>query len=184
MRRSLRIVWQRALRRLGWFGLCGVGLLLLSAAGAALLPVLSRDTQDLARRVAQARTRVEVQTRSTEAAATPASERMTIAELTASLPSLAQNASDLEKLFELAFAHKVVLNKADYQWLNEPRAPLATYSVTLPVRQSYAVIKQFSAEVLRALPHVALDELRLERNEAGIAELEARLRFTFIYRGL
>jgi hypothetical protein len=109
-------------------------------------------------------------------------EPAALAELGASLPTLERNAADLEQLFALARAHHVALTRGDYQFGNEPNATLLTYSVTLPVHQSYATIKQFSADVLRALPHAALEELRLERAEAGAADLDGRLRFTLTYR--
>ena len=44
------------------------------------------------------------------------------------------------------------------------------------------MIKDFVADALRALPHAALLELRLERTDAEASMLEARLRLTLTYR--
>ncbi len=181
MKRTLRIVWQRTQRRLGWMGLLGGALLLAAAAVAAALPGLDAESESLARRLdrehGQARPLLHA-----PAALTPDRQQV-LADFGARLPALADNAADLEKLFGLAQAHKLELFKGDYQLAAAARAPVQTYSVTLPVHQSYAVLKRFSAEVLRALPHAMLDELRMERHDAGSTEVDARVRFTLIYKG-
>ena len=74
------------------------------------------------------------------------------------------------------------LNKGEYQLKREPNAPFVTYTATFPMRNDYATFKDFAAEVLRALPHVSMDELRMARNDAGATALDSVVRFTFVYR--
>jgi hypothetical protein len=179
--RTLQIAWQRTQRRLGWAGLGGAALLLAGVAAALALPGAQQRAQALSEQLERVRGAVVPPP---AAVASPAQDRQqALAELGARLPRLRDNAADLAKLFALAQAHKLDLAKGDYQLGTDPRAPLQTYSVTLPVQQSYAALKTFSAEVLRALPHAALDELRLERHDAASTQADARLRFTFIYQG-
>jgi hypothetical protein len=179
--RTLHIVWQRTQRRLGWAGLGGAALLLAGVAAGLALPGAQQRTQVLAQQLARLQGDAGA-LNATPGDATPSRQQM-LADLGTNLPRLSQNAADLSKLFALADIHKLELDKGDYQLGADPRAPLQTYTVTLPVRQSYAVLKKFSAEALRALPHAALDELRLERHDAASTQAEARLRFTLIYRG-
>lgn len=181
MKQSFQVIWRRTQRRLGWTGLGGAALLLAGVAIAAALPGLQAGIQTLEQRLARAQAQAGALPNTPTAAAPD--PQQALAALSARLPNLVDNAADLEKIFALAQAHKLELDKGDYQLGADARAPLQTYSVTLPVHASYAVLKKFSAEVLRALPHAALDELRLERHDAASLDTDGRLRFTLIYRG-
>jgi hypothetical protein len=199
MNRLLLVVWRRLQRRLGWTGLCGAAALLAGAAGAVALGELRARQESLGQRIAPAHAQAVQQPLSAAppgqagqlehgSAAQPrgaaaAPEALSLAHLSAQLPRLSENAADLEKLFALATVHQLTLAKGDYQLAADAASPVQAYTVTLPATQSYAVLRQFSAEVLRALPHAALDELRLERADAASTEAHARLRFTLIYRG-
>ena len=55
-------------------------------------------------------------------------------------------------------------------------------TATFPIRNDYGTLKDFSADVLTALPHVSMDELRMTRDAAGSASLDAVVRFTLFYR--
>ncbi len=184
--RALHIVRLRLQRRLGWAGLGGAALLLAAAAAALALPGLQADTETLAQRLkrAQSDTQALVQQRS----ASPDSAQSgraprTLAEFGAQLPALRDNAADMGTLLRLAETHKLALAKGDYQLSSDPRAPVQSYSVTLPLHGSYATLKKFSAEALRALPHAVLDELRMERLDAASTDVDARVRFTLLYKG-
>ena len=184
--RALHIAWLRLQRRLGWAGLGGAARLLAGAAAALALPGLQADTEALARSLARARadTQALVQQRADSPESKHSSRApQTLAEFSAQLPALRDNAADLATLFRLADAHKLALAKGDYQLSSDPRAPVHSYSVTLPVHGPYATLKKFSAQALRALPHAVLDELRMERLDAASTDVDARVRFTLLYRG-
>jgi hypothetical protein len=178
LRTPIRVAGLRAWRRLGAVGLGGALLLLAALSLAVLTPRLVAHNQAQAQRLAQ--WQAEPARPVAPATAPPAVEPLD--PLGSALPTLAHNAADLDQLFALARTHRITLQRGDYQFAQEPHAALLTYSITLPVHQTYATIKQFSADVLRALPHAALDELRLERIDSGSADLDARLRFTLFYR--
>lgn len=184
--RALHIARLRLQRRLGWAGIGGAALLLAAAVAAFALPGRQADTQALAQRLQ--RTQSDTQALVQQRAASPDSAQAnrappTLAEFSAQLPALRDNAADLATLLRLADAHKLALVKGDYQLGSDPRAPVQSYSVTLPVHGNYATLKKFSAEALRALPHAVLDELRMERLDAASPDVDARVRFTLLYKG-
>jgi hypothetical protein len=51
------------------------------------------------------------------------------------------------------------------------------------VQSQYGALKDFIADVLRALPNASMDDLRMSRSNAGSTTLDTVVRFTFVYRG-
>ena len=178
MNRLLLIGWQLALRRLGYTGLSSLVLLALAAVTLAWMPQMSRQAESI-------RTSLDVQA-STVARQGPPARRPTsgeqLVEFMSRFPPLTQCSSDLGAVFAIAGRHKVVLAKGDYQLKAEPNTSLVSYSVTFPVRNEYAALKAFTADILEAMPHVALDELRMSRADSGSGALDSLVRFTFVYR--
>ena len=179
MNRLLRQAWRRSLWHLSGPGLLALGLLGITLAIALWLPPLQQRSEELRAALAA---RVELAT----APVVPAPPRKTRLELAAEfidgLPMLAQSASDLDKVFALAARRKLALPKGDYQLKQEPNAALASYIVTFPVRSEYGALKDFVADVLEALPHAAMDDLRMSRPDAASVVLDSMVRFTFAYR--
>ena len=99
-------------------------------------------------------------------------------------PAMNRNAEDLAQIFAAAQGHHVQLTKGEYQLKADPGAAFVVYTATFPLHGDYDAIKGFSADVLDALPHVAMDELHLSRDNAGSTALDAVVRFTFYYRSL
>jgi hypothetical protein len=97
-----------------------------------------------------------------------------------SFPPVTQQVDDLAFLVKEAKAAGVQLARADYNLRAEPTLGLTTYQVNLPVQARYATLRRFTAGVLNARQNAALDELSLERKEGD--EIQARVRFTFVYR--
>jgi type II secretory pathway pseudopilin PulG len=174
-----RRLWQRLLRSLGVSGLIGIALLLLATALATWTPRL-RQQAALVHETAQARQLAITQQRAQSAQVPPLRQQLDLFAL--GFPQLSQNAGDLEKLFAVARQHRVELPKGEYKFSTEPNSPFVTYSATFPIKQGYGRIKEFAADVLRDLPHAAMDELRLERSDAGATTLDARIRITLTYR--
>jgi hypothetical protein len=96
-------------------------------------------------------------------------------------PALTQSANDLEQVFALAKRRNIDLLKGDYQLKSEANTSLVSYTATFPVRNEYGALKAFAADVLQALPHVSMDELRMSRADSGSGALDSVVRFTFIY---
>jgi hypothetical protein len=176
---ALRLRWRQALRRLGPSGLAALPLLAAALVLAAATPPLSRRAEQLAQALAR---RGAAATRPAPALDGPPPLARQISGFVASFPPLAQSSSDLDAVFQSAGRHQVQLLKGEYQLKNDPGAPLLTYSAAFPVHADYAALREFSADVLRALPHASMDELRMARSDAGSVALDSVVRFTFVYR--
>jgi hypothetical protein len=179
MNRLMHRVWQRVARRIGYPGLLALGLLIPTAIIALWMPHLSRRADELrAALVSQADAAIRQ--------AQPARRRLSssdqVGEFVAGFPLLAQNSIDLEKVFATAKRRNVALLKGEYQLKHDPNGSLVFYTAAFPVRNEYGALKDFTADVLEALPHVSLDELRMARTDAGSSVLDAVVRFTFVYR--
>ena len=179
MKRTLQRLWMRLVRTLGYPGLAGLALLVPALALAAWLPRLQRDSMDATAALA---IKARAAARRLQASPRALSDGDVTREFVASFPLLEQNAADLDAILVAASHHHVALLKGEYQLKVDPSAPFMTYTATFPIRDNYATLKDFSADVLTALPHVSMDELRMTRDAAGSASLDAIVRFTFFYR--
>jgi hypothetical protein len=175
----LNRLWHRLLRRIGAQGLIGLVLLVAALVLIAWAPSLLREAAEL-RETAQARHTAllgAIRARDQQPSA-----QQQMQKFSASFPTRDRNAEDLREVFAAARRHEVALNKGEYQFNADPASPFVTYAATFPVREGYGDIKKFTSDVLRSLPHAAMEELRLERSDAGATVLDARIRITLIYR--
>ena len=171
-------LWWRARLRLGLAGLIALALAVPTLAIAVWLPELSRDGDALKAALAA---KMEAASRAPAPAQRPLSSSERTQEFVSRFPPLARNADDLEKVFALAKARRIDLTKGEYQLKAEPNAPLVFYTATFPVQNEYGALKAFAADVLQALPHVSMDELRMSRPDARVGALDSTVRFTFVY---
>jgi hypothetical protein len=179
MSRTLQRAWQSLLRRVGRTGLIALALLIPTAVIALAMPRLDRQTDALRAALAA---KADAMVRMAPPPRRIMSSGEQVLEYVAGFPPLAQSASDLEKVFDTAKRRNVTLAKGDYQLKAEPNAPLVSYIVTFPLHNDYGALKAFTADVLTALPHVSMDELRMTRGDASGAVLDSVVRFTFVYR--
>ena len=84
----------------------------------------------------------------------------------------------LKEIFALADRHALVLRQGEYRSSLDRAGGFATYQVNLPVKGRYDAIWAFAFDVLRALPHAALDDVSFRRDAIGEESVEARLRLT------
>ncbi|MFO1270725.1 MAG: hypothetical protein U1F50_03425 [Rubrivivax sp.] len=176
-----RRAWRRALRRFGPFGLAGLSLMSLAALVAAFGPRLDRGTEDL-RQALEARRVAAAAPKAASAPEEALGDQERLERFVGTFPPLAQNAQDMAAVFDSAERAHVVLAKADYAVRSEAGSPFIAYTATFPLREPYGAIKAFTANVLRALPHAALEEMRMGRPDVGGTVLEASVRFTLVYR--
>jgi hypothetical protein len=179
MRASLTRLWHRLLRRLGALGLIGLALLAGALVLLAWTPRLLREAAEFSE---TAQTRQTALLGALRSHGQAPSTQQQLQQFSANFPTRDRNAEDLRQVFALARRHKVALNKGEYQLLAESNSPFVTFAVTFPVREGYADIKKFTSDVLRSLPHAAMEELRLERSDAGASVLDARIRINLFYR--
>jgi hypothetical protein len=177
--RLVQRVWRRALRQFGTAGVVALVLLVPALAIGLSIPTLYRHTDELRATLV---TRADEITRKVQPVRRRVSSGEQVIEFVGAFPQLSQSAADLEQVFAAAKRYNVSLVKGDYQLKAEPNTPLVAFTATFPVRNEYAALKAFTADVLTALPHVSLDELRMARADAGTGMLDSVVRFTFIYR--
>jgi hypothetical protein len=173
--------WPRRLReRVGVPGLIGLALLGAGAALAAYAPRVTGEAEALHAAAERARSRLgEVQRQAVRQPA-PAQQA---AELRAWFPPVQRATADLRVLFDTARKNRIELAHGEYALVPAADASrLQRYEIVLPVRQRYVTIKGFVAELLNAVPHASLAELRIERSAANVEQLDARVHLTLFYR--
>jgi len=179
MNAAWRGLWFRLLRRYGPFTLLAVAL--LAAALVVAVWALELDRQADAMRVSAAARRA-----ASPANAAPLVRQMPLAEqldeFVGAFPPMQSSAADLEQVFRSAKHHNLQLPKGEYKFNHNLNEPLASYTATLPVRGDYRSIRDFSADVLRAVPNATMEDLHMARSSADSTMLEAIVRFTFVYR--
>ena len=88
---------------------------------------------------------------------------------------------EVEKLWVTAAEYKIDLEKGEYR-LESAGPGLARYRVTLPVRASYAQIRNFINFILKEIPTASIDGLRFERKKISETQLDAQIRLTLYFR--
>ena len=179
MNTALRGLWLRLLRRVSPYTLLAVALLLAAAGVLVWTQALDRQSDTLRRALATRRAAQPANT-------APVQRQMPLGEqvdaFVDAVPALQASATDLEQVFRSADLHKLQLPKGEYKFKQSPNEPLASYTATFPVHADYGSIRDFCADVLRALPNASMEELRMARSSADSTVLEAVVRFTFVYR--
>jgi hypothetical protein len=165
---------RRILEALGAPGVIGIGVLVFC------LPFYLASVAPAEREVAK---RSAAAAKTTRLAGQPVSAPDGAADLERfyrRFPTLDALQSELESLYAHARASKLQLAQGEYRL--EKGAGLASYRVTLPVRGSYAQVRQFVGHVLKDMPTASLDAVRFDRRKAGDAQLEAQVRLTIYLR--
>lgn len=96
-------------------------------------------------------------------------------------PPLEKLPDQLERVYGFARAANLELLQGEYR-LETPRAGMSAYRIALPVRGSYAQIRQFVGTTLKDMPTASLDAVRFERKRIGDPQLEAQVRMTVYFR--
>jgi Tfp pilus assembly protein PilO len=88
-----------------------------------------------------------------------------------------------------AFKQGLRLNRGDYKFTQIKQSKVAgnqyasRYEIVLPVSGQYAQIRQFIANVLYSQPALALSSVKIQRENALAANVEARLVFVLFLQG-
>lgn len=173
---TLTGLWHRTLRQIGPLGIAAGALI----AGAVILGLWTRQLD------------MQGSALDATAAATPGPAPVVplqhvplsqqIGEFVGAFPPVSQNPDDLNEVFISAKRHNIQLPRGEYRLKTEAKKPLVVFTATFPVTTDYGAMRDFCADVLRALPNVSLDELRMARNSSGGTALESSVRFSFVYR--
>jgi hypothetical protein len=164
-----------------WPAVVACALLLLAAA-VALVAVPWQQQQLEDQRAAADAERRRVLARSKNAASGPAAETDPVARFVAGLPAPMQRQPRVAALLSLAEAHGLQLRRSEYRYASESSLRAARYRVSLPVSGSYAAVRRFIEAALQGDPALALDSLRIKRDNTQTATLQAELVFSFLMR--
>jgi hypothetical protein len=96
-------------------------------------------------------------------------------------PPLEKLPDQLDRVYGIARAANLELLQGEYR-LEIPRTGMLAYRITLPIRGSYAQIRQFVGATLKDMPAASLDALRFERKRIGDPQLDAQVRLTVYFR--
>jgi hypothetical protein len=167
-------------RSLGRYGIAA-GVLACSSIGLGVWAVQLDAQGVLLRQRAQTQA-TTVAAVPVESPVKPATIGQHIDSFVETFPPLSQSPTDLETVFSSARGRDIKLLKGDYQFKNDVNSALVVLTATFPVNAAYTTTREFVADVLRAIPNASMDELRMARSAANVAELDSSIRFSFVYR--
>jgi Tfp pilus assembly protein PilO len=98
------------------------------------------------------------------------------------LPTRSALPTVLATVVSQATAAGLQLERGDYEFTHARSGLISRYRVTLPVRGTYGQVRSFVDNTLASLPAVALESLKLERDDIGDEELQADLQFAVMVR--
>jgi hypothetical protein len=167
--------WQRLTGAVGWPILCGggafvVGLLLMGAAAFY---------NHRARALTEARTPIAPET----AAVSGVPSQAPPSELfLTQLPADATHLDDIGWIFKIAKEQGVNLGAVTYRAETTGAIPVVVRSMEVRVDEEYPKLKMFLAQMLRDLPHLSVDEIRIEQGNVPTGKLQATVHLSLIYR--
>lgn len=161
---------ERLLRRLGAFGVLGIGVLF--ACAAFYVSALAPAAQELAaQRVALERLRARTPYQPVAASGRAEDLRR----FYSLFPASGDLTNEVERLHRLARRAGLDLAQGEYR-LERRTVGLWAYRVNLPVRGTYAQLRAFGSSVLKEMPVASIEALRFERKKAADPQLEAQVR--------
>ncbi|MDV6343933.1 hypothetical protein [Nitrosomonas sp. Is37] len=173
----IQIRWQ--ITRLNLIGKIGLGLFVLSIVffWAAVLPQ-KEALHKLKEQVASMQ-----QTQVESAAPTQLDDSQALKVFYDFFPSIDSSPYWIKELDKIAKKRGVELSGSDYRLMQEQESKLARYEMILPVRGSYPQIRAFIADVLEAIPAMALVDVVLKREDIKSGKLDVRLSMSLYLHG-
>lgn len=164
----------RLLRRLGWPGVLGTGLLVFGATMyfSALRPAASY--LDGLRTDVQARQREALRADATNRdGQTPTGQ---LARFHKALPGPTSLPDWLEKIFAVAGSQGIALDEGDYKVIPDAAGKMVRVQITFPVKSNYPQIRKFIAQLKAEIPVVALEHIQFQRQKVADPNVEAEIR--------
>lgn len=161
-----------ALRRLGTAGVLGIGLLLACAAFyvSSLAPL---DQEIAAQKAALER----LQSRKLYQPASAGGRAEELRRFYNLFPPAERLTEEVARVHRLGRGAGLDLAQGEYRLERRPTG-LWAYRITLPVRGTYAQLRDFLAALLKDMPVASIEALRFERKRAAETQLEAQVRVT------
>jgi hypothetical protein len=85
----------------------------------------------------------------------------------------------LGKLYAVAKANGLEMQRADYRMGSSASARLERYQVVVPMQGNYAAIRAFVTAALRELPTMSLDNVQFQRKAIGDNVVEGQITVSF-----
>lgn len=167
---------ERLLRSLGAWGIAGVGV--LAACAAFYVTALAPAAQDLADQRAALD---QLRTRTPNRPVAMGSHADELRRFYGFFPAAEGLTVEVERLHNLARRAGLELSQGDYR-LEQRNLGLWAYRVSLPIRGTYAQIREFGSSVLKEVPVASIDTLRFERRNSAETQLEANVSLTIHVR--
>jgi hypothetical protein len=146
-----------------------VGILML--AGAAYLHSRTRNLLES----------VPVHAAGASPAAAPDAALVQTTDLLSGLPPYRSHTDDVSALLRIASQQGVTIRSAEYRTDSSPSLPVVFRIADIRMDEEYPKIKAFVAEALKRMPHVSLDEFRVDQANSGAGKLQTSLRLSFAY---
>ena len=172
-----KLILHEQIQSLGWPGVVGALLLLLSAVyGLAVVQPARSGLLQVQQEVDTATTTVQpigeagqfpVQTSEAQRAA-----------FYRDFPAQTEVTRWIERIYAAAAAEKLLLTRGEYLLAPVADTRLTRYQITLPVHGDYARIRRFIATILATTPNLSVDDLNLQRQSISDPQVEGRIRLS------
>ncbi|MES2534455.1 MAG: hypothetical protein V4632_01150 [Pseudomonadota bacterium] len=166
-----------ALARFGWANGLACGLCMAAIIGGLSgIPYLQKRSE--AQELALTRARQALQSAAIITPASPPLAEERLGKFYDALGEKRHAEQQLKTLFAIARKSGLALNQAEYKSGADGNGRFHTYQILLPVKGSYAAIRQFCEQSLLAIPFASLDEMSFKRDAVSNRSVDAKLRFT------
>lgn len=98
------------------------------------------------------------------------------------IPEDKTHLDDLDKLFKLAKSKGVQIGTVEYRQSPNPALQALVRTLDIRMVEDYPRLKGFVAELLSSMPHVSLQEIRVERKDSSATHGQVLLKLSFVYR--
>lgn len=98
------------------------------------------------------------------------------------VPEDSSHIDDLSRLFKLAKAKGVHIGTVEYRQEQSPSLQVLVRTLDIRIHEDYPKLKGFVAELLGAMPHVSLQEIRVDRKDAVTLQGQVLLKLAFVYQ--
>jgi len=97
------------------------------------------------------------------------------------LPAYSSHLDDVSLLLTLAKEQGVSLGPINYRSEARPPLPVVVRMLDLRIEEEYPKLKGFVAELLKRMPHLYLEEIRVEQGNAATSKVQATVKLSFAY---
>lgn len=164
-----------SLTQSGWPALIG---LMAAACGLAMLVIAWHYDRETTR------IRLDEATNFVAESSSPGGARQfaRATEATFTIPDDGSHIDDLSRLFKLAKAKGVQIGTVEYRLEQQASLQILVRTLDIRIHEDYPKLKSFVADLLAAIPHASLQEIRVERKDAASPQGQILLKLAFVYR--